>query len=306
MTPDSKPLHHFLEAAAAFHQHLSAANTVELPFQRESLPSCPLPITEEIRACTNILLNRIYKVVAINDEIVVKYGRTVQEYEGQVLVFLERHFPTPTLTESEKDEIIVKLRETFTNLRQVPCPEPDFFGGLDGGNLHHYFFHNRKADELPCLGPFIGETSFVAGLVDNFRAQVEYNRRPDHKVRFYKKYLPSVLKGHRPTLTHGDVQMKNIMVAESKDQRNEKGDWSFDVVLIWEFFCVSTPFTFMYWKHDWCLRAQELLEAWPAKLGVMRMIDKYPGLCLVYLVALEAILRRPQMARPWKACSDAR
>ncbi|KAJ0422345.1 kinase-like domain-containing protein [Aspergillus carlsbadensis] len=298
-------------------------DAVALPFKNVSLPTCPLPTTEEIRECTNILLDRLYKVVAINDDIVVKYGRAVQEYEGQVLLFLERHLPTvpaprlyamyrdpetrekflimqrvpgeqlesiwPTLTESEKDGIVAKLRETFTNLRQVPCPKPDFYGGLDGGYLHHYLFYNRRADEPPFLGPFCGEASFIAGLVDNFRAQVEHNRRPDHKVRFYEKYLPSVLQGHQPTLTHGDVQMKNIVVSESKVQRNEQGDRSFDVVLVdwaqagwypefWEFFCASTPFAFMYWEHDWCWRAQQFLEVWPAELGIMRMIDKDLGM----------------------------
>lgn len=53
-----------------------------LPFTSNSLPESPLPTKDEIRAYTNILFERVYKVVAINDGIVVKFGRGVQEYEG--------------------------------------------------------------------------------------------------------------------------------------------------------------------------------------------------------------------------------
>ncbi|CAP98799.1 Pc22g15110 [Penicillium rubens Wisconsin 54-1255] len=282
-----------------------------LPFTSNSLPKSPLPSNDEIRACTNILLDRVYKVVAINDEIVVKFGGGVKEYEGQVLLFLERHLPTipaprlyamykdpetfetflvmqripgepldaiwPSLTEDEKDDITDKLRQIFDNLRQVPCPKPDFYGGLDGGCLHHYMFHNQRGGLPRSLGPYIGEANFVAGIVGNYR------------VRYYEEYLPSLLKGHRPTLTHGDVQQKNIMVAENSSGRNAQGGRSFDVVMLdwadagwypqyWEFFVASSPIAFMYWDTDWCLRIQQFLEVWPAEQAVMRMLEKDTGL----------------------------
>ncbi|KAL2842129.1 kinase-like domain-containing protein [Aspergillus pseudodeflectus] len=267
--------------------------------------------------------DRVYKVGAANDEIVVKYGHGVKEYESQVLIFLERYVPTipaprlyamyrdldtremflimqripgerlesvwPTLTESEKDDLVVKLRQIFNSLKEVQCAKPDFYGGLDGGFLRHYLFHNRKGGKPKALGPFQGEASFVAGLVGNFRAQVEKNRRPDYKVRFYKTHLATVLQGHRPTLTHGDVQMKNIMVAEKMGQPNGQGDRAFHVVFVdwaeagwypafWEFFCASTPFVFLSWEHDWCWRALQFLDVFPAELGIMRRVDKDFGL----------------------------
>lgn len=294
-----------------------------LPFTSNSLPQSPLPTKDEIRACTNILFERVYKVVAINDEIVVKFGCGVQAYEGQVLIFLERHVPTipaprlyamykdtetfetflvmqripgqqldaiwPSLAEDEKDDITEKLRHIFDNIRQVPCPKPDFYGGLDGGWLHHYLFHNRKGGSPGCLGPYTGEANFVAGMVGNYRAHLEQNKRPDYKVRYYEEYMPSLLKGHRPTLTHGDVQQKNIMVAENRSARNAQGGRSFDVVLVdwaeagwypqyWEFFVASSPIAFMYWDSDWCLRIQQFLEVWPAEQAVMRMLDRDAGL----------------------------
>ena len=91
-----------------------------LPYTRSSLPECPLPSKDEIRACTNILFDRLYKVVAINDSIVVKFGRGVQEYEGQVMIFLERHVPTipaPRLYAIYED---IETLETFLVMQRIP------------------------------------------------------------------------------------------------------------------------------------------------------------------------------------------
>ncbi|OJD11964.1 hypothetical protein AJ78_07365 [Emergomyces pasteurianus Ep9510] len=71
-------------------------------------------------------------------------------------------------------------------------------------------------------------------------------------------------------------------------RRNDKGERSFDVVLVdwdfagwypdfWEFFTASTPFAYVYWEDDWCWRVQEFLHVWPAETAVMRMIDKDLG-----------------------------
>ncbi|GES64845.1 phosphotransferase enzyme family protein [Aspergillus terreus] len=66
---------------------------VAIPFQN-SQPLPRLPTTDEIRACTNILWETSSsKIVAVNDDIVVKYGGGVDVWEGQALVYLERHVP---------------------------------------------------------------------------------------------------------------------------------------------------------------------------------------------------------------------
>lgn len=292
---------------------------VSLPFKNNFLPLPSLPTADETRACTNVLWDGVSKVVAINDEIVAKFGGSVDDWEGQALVYLERHASKvsaprlyamyhdsdqlflvmqrapgvqldsiwPTLTESEKDDVIAKLGQTFDVMREAKCPWPDFFGGLDGGSVPHYLFYSQKGDQK-YLGPFYGEAAFVAGLVENFRVLTERNGRPDYKVRFYETYLPRVLQGHRPTLTHGDVQQKNIMIAENASQ-NKKGERSFDITLVdwayagwypdfWEFFCASSPFIFFYWEEDWCWRAQQFLHVYPAEMAMMRMIDKDLGL----------------------------
>ena len=168
-------------------------------------------------------------------------------------------------------------------MQQGECPWPEFFGGLGGGSLRHYLFYSQKGDYTH-LGPFHGEAAFVESMVANFRALVERNGRADFKVRFYEEFLAQALGKFRPTLTHGDVQKKNIMVTETEgDQANEERD--FDVVLVdweaagwypdfWEFFCASSTFDFVYWEEDWCWCAKQFLKVRPAELAMMRMFDK--------------------------------
>lgn len=288
-----------------------------LPFQN-SQPLPPLPTADEIRACTNVLWETMAsKIVAVSDDVVVKYGGCVNAWEGQALVYLERNVPKVpaprlyamyhdskqiflimqrvpgaqlnsiwlSLVQSEKDYITAKLQVIFDAMRNTECPWPDFFGGLDGGGIHHYLFYSQHGDE-EFLGPFFGESAFIAGLVSNYIALVERNNLPDYKVRFYEKYLARVFQGHRPTLTHGDVQQKNIIVTE-KSCPNDKGGRSFDIALVdwdysgwfpdfWEFFCASDPLTFQ-WEEDWSWRVQEFIQVWPAEMAVMQLIDRDLG-----------------------------
>ena len=74
---------------------------VAVPFQNsQAVPT--LPIVDEIRACTNVFSDVFAgKVAAVNDEVVVKHGFGVRIWEGQALVYLERHapeVPAPRLT----------------------------------------------------------------------------------------------------------------------------------------------------------------------------------------------------------------
>ena len=91
------------------------------------------------------------EVVALNDDIVVKYGLYINTWEGQALVYLERHVPEvpaprlyvmyydsnqlflimqripgeqlnsiwSSLADSEKDDIIVKLQQIFDVMRKA-------------------------------------------------------------------------------------------------------------------------------------------------------------------------------------------
>ncbi|EGP89228.1 uncharacterized protein MYCGRDRAFT_70331 [Zymoseptoria tritici IPO323] len=286
---------------------------VSLPFTNDTAPT--LPTADEIRACTNVLCERLAsKVVAVNDSIIVKFGGGVHVQEGQTLIYLERHVPDvpaprlyamyhdaeqlflvmervpgkqldkvwPLLTEPEKDSVVTKLCRIFESMRQAECPWSDFFGGVDGGPVHHHLLYSQRKGDRKFLGPFHGEAAFVAGLTNNFRALMERNHRPDFKVRHFEAHLGNVLGSFRSTLTHSDLHKTNILVAEVS---NEGAERSFDVTLVdwemagwypdfWEFFSISSNFDYVYWEEDWCWRAEQCLQVWPAKAAMLRMLDK--------------------------------
>jgi serine/threonine protein kinase len=189
----------------------------------------------------------------------------------------------PSLTESDKDGIIAKLHHVFDIMRQAKFPWPDtFFGSLDGGAVHHYLFWSMTGGYN--LGPFNDEAAFVSGITTNYRLACNRKGWKDYKATFFETYLPRVLQGHRPTLTHGDVQPKNIMVAQDM---NAKGERSFDVVLVdwesagwypgfWESFCAfSSPlFISRVWEDEWCLRVFQFLKVYPAEISMMGLLNR--------------------------------
>jgi hypothetical protein len=288
---------------------------VALPFQSKNIPA--LPDVDEIRRCTEILKERSNsKVVAVNDKIIVKFGGGIETWEGQALLYLGREVPTipaprlyamyqdaeetflvmqripgvlldtiwSSLSEVEKDSIVEQLRLVFQTMRAVECPWPDFLGSLDGGSVHHYLFYDQKGSATH-LGPFHDEASFVARLAENFRALVERNGSLDYKVRFYEKHLPLTLRNHRSTLTHGDLQRQNIMVARRPSDTGAIGERSFDICLIdwekagwlpdfWEAFCASALFDLVYWEEDWCWLVDRFLHVSAPELALMLMFDK--------------------------------
>ena len=294
-------------------------NPVPLPYKTDNV-TITLPTKEEIRAFSNVMYERhVASVVAVKDQVVVKSGGSIKEWEGQALIYLEKYVPDvpaprlyamyydseqlflvmqrmpgerldrlwPSLTDGEKTTVSEQLRRVFDCLRQAECPEPKFFGGLDGGAVHHYLFYSQKGDQ-EFLGPFRDEAAFVKGLTDNFRVLRERNGHPLFKVQFYERHLGQVLRGHRPVLTHGNLSKRNIVVAEKRSHSLNEGERSFDVALVdwemagwlpdyWEYFCASLSFNYLGWEDDWCWRTGQYLDVWLAEAAVMRMFDKDMG-----------------------------
>jgi thiamine kinase-like enzyme len=105
-----------------------------------------------------------------------------------------------------------------------------------------------------------------------------------------KPYLGRALQGHcQPTLTHSDVQQKNIMVSVNPGCRNIQGERSFDIMLVdwenagwypeyWEYFTASCSIAFHYCEEDWTWRVTQFLQVWPAEMAMMRMVDRDLGM----------------------------
>ena len=73
---------------------------VPLPYKTNDV-TITIPTTEEIRACQNVLFERhTASIVAVNNQVVAKFGGSIQEWEGQALIYLERYVsdvPAPRL-----------------------------------------------------------------------------------------------------------------------------------------------------------------------------------------------------------------
>lgn len=66
---------------------------VPLPYKTDKT-DVVLSTTEEIRASTTVLHNRYgSQAVAVNEQIVAKYGSSIDFLDGQALLYLERHVP---------------------------------------------------------------------------------------------------------------------------------------------------------------------------------------------------------------------
>jgi hypothetical protein len=66
---------------------------VVVPFQN-SQPLAFLPTADKIRACTNVLWDIMASnIVALNNDIVINYGGSINTWQGQTLLYLERHIP---------------------------------------------------------------------------------------------------------------------------------------------------------------------------------------------------------------------
>jgi hypothetical protein len=288
---------------------------VTIPFKNNNIPQLPAP--DDIRNCLNVLKETsTSKVIAVNEKIIAKFGTGIDFWEGQALIYLEREVskvPAPrlyamyhdseqvflvmeripgvqldsiwcSLTDTEKQSIITRLRVIFEAMRAAECPQPKFFGGLDGGSVHHYLFYDLNGSGNH-LGPFKDGAAFVQGLLGNFRALVKTNSRPDYKVRFYEKQFANTVREYRPTLTHGDAQRQNIIVTERPNSSDNKKERSFDVVLVdwekagwypdfWEAFCTSSLFDLVYWEEDWCELSGQFVQLSAPELLLMLNLDK--------------------------------
>ncbi|PPJ59780.1 hypothetical protein CBER1_04330 [Cercospora berteroae] len=294
---------------------------VALPYFVNSGPVDKLPSAEDIRGCTDVLHERFRaKIVAVSQQIVAKFGGDVLKREGQALIYLERHVPKvpaprlyamyyheeelflvmqrapgvqveklwPSLTSSEKQFIVAELHNIFHQLREAVCPAPAYFGGLAGEGVNHHLFFNQKDDDQDLLGPFHGEAAFLEGLASNFRASRERNGHPAFKVQFWDEHLGTILRDLRPTLTHGDVQRRNVVVAERTDCSVEGGQRTFDVFLVdwemagwlprfWEFFIASKRYHFTDLDEDWWCYLGKFLDVRLGEAATLAMFEQDYG-----------------------------
>ena len=230
-----------------------------------SLPAT-LPTTADIHHSQQILKQTpVTGVVAIGEHFVVKYGRHLNLHEAQMMVFIRQNtrIPVPSvfacyrdsdqsfivmerihgqtledlwpvLDEQEKTAVMRRLKDYLAQLRRVESPGG--YCSLGRGPLLDPVFQTLSGD---CAGPFNDETELNDALVRKMRLSDVLRDKADH---FYARYLSEILRGHPPTLTHGDLQLKNIMVRPGPELDIVLLDWEYAgwYPSYWEYVAMMT------------------------------------------------------------------
>lgn len=232
-------------------------DSIQIPYyaRPEELPS-DLPTKDVIKSSTEILCEQsARKVVGVGLCFVVKYGLQVDLEEGWNMIFIKNTTSIlvprvyalfkdsesnenyiimerikgdrldsiwTVLDYTQKRAIALQIKANLTELRKLRSP--DGYCSLGCKALRDHLFYTGYEDEsLGLEGPFKTETELNDALVKKYLSS---GYLPAGKADYYRRSFPSVLTGHPPTFTHGDLQRKNIIV-NRKDYAITIIDWEF-------------------------------------------------------------------------------
>jgi aminoglycoside phosphotransferase (APT) family kinase protein len=232
-------------------------DSIQIPYHvpSEELPS-ELPTKDAIEGSKEVLCEQsARKVVGVGSHFVVKYGLQVDLGEGQNMIFIKNttSVSVPKVyalfkdVESNKNYVIMErisgdrldsiwtsldhmqklaialqVRASFIELRKLHSP--DGYCSLDCKPLRDHLFYTGNSEEsLELEGPFKTEMEFNDALIKKYLSS---GYLPVGKADYYRRAFPSVLNGHPPTFTHGDLQRKNIIVG-TEDGSITIIDWEF-------------------------------------------------------------------------------
>ena len=261
----------------------------------------PLPTTEAIVSSRDVLKEHSgRRIVRVGAHFIVKYGAGVSLTEGENMIFATEfskiavpdvyalystqgegqehstnyivmdHVPGETLESrwasldaDSKVAVSEQLRGYFDQLRGIP--PPGYFGLLGRRPFDDAVFWAGNDDNPGVSGPFDSEEQLLGALVRKYHfANPGYG-----KAELYGRLLPLVIRGHAPTLTHGDFQRKNIMI---------KSDGVL-VLIDWEaagwypaFWEYAMALFSCGWKDDWHSWVTRVLDEYPNEYAWMDML----------------------------------
>lgn len=221
----------------------------------EELPS-ELPTKDAIESSKDVLGEQsARRIVGVDTYYVVKYGLQVDLEEGRTMIFIKKmtSIRVPkiyalfrdtecnknyiimeringdrldsiwaSLDNTQKQAVAVQIRAGFIELRKLRSP--DGYCSLDSKPLRDRIFYTGTSEEsLELEGPFRTETELNNALIKKYLSS---GYLPVGKADYYRRAFPSVLNGHPPTFTHGDLQRKNVIV-NSRDGSIAIIDWEF-------------------------------------------------------------------------------
>ncbi|PYI07525.1 hypothetical protein BO78DRAFT_406547 [Aspergillus sclerotiicarbonarius CBS 121057] len=234
---------------------------------------------------------QIRRHVVVWDLYVVKYGRFVLKNKGHALLLIEQNLfiPAPrpylmyrkedrlyiamdyipgtslehvwpSLSENNKEILLGQLHSIFKGKRSLPSPA--YYGSIIHGPVPHIYFHSPD-DDPTVTGPFENEESFSKALA--LRAtQISADRGQNGwKAEILTYEIPSVLKDHPATFTHGDSHRQNIFVRKVSDSTSSIEEYQIAAIVNRET---------AGWNDDWPASVGEMLDRWPLEGTLFRLI----------------------------------
>jgi hypothetical protein len=237
---------------------------------------------------------------------VVKFGKNVNLVEGENMLFVQENTNVPipqvyalysnpqmdknyiimecidgetlatlwpSLTSSEKESIVARLRSCYKELRQLPSP--GYYGSIGKRCLLDEIFWTRDA-EPTINGPFTTEGAINEAMARKYT----HDGRPQYKADFYRQCLPRIFYDHKPTFTHGDCQRKNIMIWRDPQRTQTTDNHSLEVVILdweksgwypsyWE-YCLAV--CALRWDDDWGLWIEKILDPFVSEVSWLQML----------------------------------
>ncbi|KAK6859397.1 Protein kinase-like (PK-like) [Apiospora arundinis] len=180
-----------------------------------------------------------------------------------------------SLDERAKGDVAAKLRTYFNQMRKIPSP--GYFGALGKRPFCDDFVwlkeecEDDKSQHYLTSGPFDSEAALLDALVAKYEFHTQGVLQDGYRKHEYYRYmLPRVLKSGTSVFTHGDLQLKNVILREG-DGEVVIIDWESAAwhPRYWEFY--ATMFC-CQWKDDWHLWVGQILDEYPNEFAWMNMI----------------------------------
>lgn len=205
------------------------------------MPDMTIPSISTILQSTNILSapDASATVVRVGQNFAVKYGASVSLLEAQNMDYVARHSNVPvpkmygtlteestgrnfivmemvqgqtlakvwpSLTSSERREVVGQVQEALSNLRGIPSD--GYIGSIARQPCADGVFWSPDNLRNPSLsGPFDTEDEMNQGILRRLESS-----EPRSYVTFLRTLFSATLHDHQVFFTHGDLQPKNIIV----------------------------------------------------------------------------------------------
>ncbi|KAJ3496156.1 hypothetical protein NLG97_g2862 [Lecanicillium saksenae] len=268
----------------------------------------PLPSIEAIEANPDFTNKFPSWFIFIGNHFFVKYGTAIEPLEAENMMFVRQQAKLPVprvfgvyqrqlapceaityivmgrieggsldrvwnnLNAEQRLQISHQLKDTFARLPAVP--HQGFFGSLDRTKLRDFLFtvgENTKQITWP------GDTE--EELLECFVTSIRARRpnSPQGMAKYMQDLFLKVYKGSGSAVfTHGDLQMRNILV--QPDGSITIIDWAMSgwYPTYWEYVAAISGFDSSFTRplDDWCTFLVSFLEEFPNHLAWTHVIRK--------------------------------